>query len=247
MIINTLALGLCASIVPFIVDNYLKNQHKELNQKFNQAINIINFVSIPISFFIILYSKEIYSIFYGSSPYGGVILAVLSVVSILFSIHLVINMILQGMKKYKLVYLNTIVGIVVNAILDIPLILLLNKIKFYPIIGTIISTMIGQLISITIVFINLKKELNFKYKEIFKLLFKITIVSTLLLLTSFILKKSLLNNINYNLLKVGISGLIFVPIYIYITYKTKLIFKIFSEEEIDKILKKLKINRRKYE
>ena len=151
------------------------------------------------------------------------------------------------MKKYKLVYLNTIVGIVVNAILDIPLILLLNKIKFYPIIGTIISTMIGQLISITIVFINLKKELNFKYKEIFKLLFKITIVSTLLLLTSFILKKSLLNNINYNLLKVGISGLIFVPIYIYITYKTKLIFKIFSEEEIDKILKKLKINRRKYE
>jgi O-antigen/teichoic acid export membrane protein len=247
MIINTLALGLCASIVPFVVDNYLKNQHKELNQKFNQAINIINFVSVPISFFIILYAKEIYSIFYGSSPYGGIILAALSIVSILFSIHLVINMILQGMKKYKLVYLNTIVGIVVNAILDIPLIILLNNIKFYPIIGTIVSTMIGQLISITIVFINLKKELNFKYKEIFKLLFKITIISALLLLASFILKKSLLNNINYNLIKVGISGLIFVPIYIYITYKTKLIFKIFSEEGIDKILKKLKINRRKYE
>ena len=37
------------------------------------------------------------------------------------------NMMLQGMKDYKIVYLNTIVGLVINALLDVPMILLLNN------------------------------------------------------------------------------------------------------------------------
>lgn len=243
MIINALAIGLCASIVPFVVDNYLKKQHGELNRKFNQAINIINFIGIPIAFFMVLYAKEIYKIFYGESLYGGTILAVLALVSILFSIHLVINMILQGMKKYKLVYANTIIGIVVNASLDIPLILLLNKVNFYPYIGTLLATVIGQVISIAIVFVNLKKELNFKYFETIKLLLKVTIISFTIILVLFILNKYLLSYIKHDIIKVFISGIILVITYLFITFKTNLVYKIFDQEEINKILKKFKLVR----
>lgn len=240
MIINALALGLTTSIIPFIVSNYVKNERKKLNEKFNQSINIILFAGIPLALFMMIFSKEIYYLFYGESLYGSVILKVLAIVSILFSIHLVINIILQGIKKYKLVYLNTFIGIIMNTLFDIPLILLLNKLKFYPYIGSLIATLISQLVSIAIVLVNLKINLKFKYVDIFQIMLKIIFASIFISFILLFLKGIIFANNSYLLLKLGFSGLILVVLYIFITYKTKIIFKVFTKQEIDKILKRLK-------
>lgn len=245
MIINALAIGLCTSIIPFIVSNYVENNKSELNNKFNQAINIINYVGIPLALFITVFSREIYYIFYGYNDYGSVVLKALAFVSILFSIHLVINMILQGMKKYKIVYINTIAGIIVNAVLDIPLILLLNKIGFYPYIGTLVSTMIGQSVSILIVLVTLKKELSFKYMDILTTLGKVIISSLGAFVLMVILKNILFNTGGYikTLILLGVSGILTMGLYAIITYKTKIMFNIIDENVAGKILRKLKIQK----
>ena len=82
MVINAIATGLCTSIIPFIVSSYVKKDKKELNKKFNQAINTILFAGLPLAAFIIVFSKQVYYIFYGKSYYGGIILATLAIVSI---------------------------------------------------------------------------------------------------------------------------------------------------------------------
>ena len=189
MIINALATGLCTSVVPFVVSSYTEKKYDELNKRFNQAINIILTVSIPLSILICLFADEVFRIFYGPSVEGKYILCVMTATSIFFSLQLVINMILQSMKNFKMVYINTIVGIVINILLDIPMILFLNKIGIPPYLGSLFATIIGLVISESIVAISLRIKYKFRYGNIISTLFKTllgTIIKTcLLLLISF--------------------------------------------------------------
>ena len=41
MLINALAIGLCTSIIPFIVEGYTKKDLKLVNNRFNKAINSV--------------------------------------------------------------------------------------------------------------------------------------------------------------------------------------------------------------
>lgn len=245
MVINALAIGLCASIIPFIVSSYVDKNTKELNRKFNQAINTILFVGLPLAAFIIIFSNEAYYIFYGMSKYGSIVLKLLSIVSIFFSLQMVVNMSLQGMKKYKIIYLNTIVGAVVNAILDIPMILLLNKIGFYPYLGTLFSTLIGQLISISIVLISLRKEFKFNYKSILETAVKVILSCIIMMIFMYILESVMFNKDSYciTLIELGICGILSVGSYILISYKLGFMRQILGDDMIDKILKKFKIKK----
>ena len=245
MIINAIATGLCMSIIPFIVSSYVKKDKKELNNKFNQAINTILVAGIPLALFIIAFSKQVYFVFYGDSKYGGIILSALAIVSISFSIQLVSNMILQGMKKYKIVYLNTIVGVIVNAFLDIPIILLLNKVSLPPYLGSLFATIIGQLVAFSIVLISLKREFSFSYNSIFTTLFKSLVTSLIVMIFMILLRNLLFTESTYiiTIIKLGLSGLISMSLYILIAYKSGFLIKVLGEDTINKILVKLKLKK----
>ena len=121
-------------------------------------------VALPLTIGIIILSQDVYQIFYGTSKYGGDILAISAIVSLVIGIFSVMSTALQGFKKFKLVIISTLTGLVINTILDIPLILILNKLNLKPYFGTSIASIIGATISITIILVYLKKKLNFKYK-----------------------------------------------------------------------------------
>ena len=246
MLINALAIGLCTSIIPFIVEGYTKKDIKLVNSRFNQSINTILFVGIPLATFIIAFSKPVYYIFYGNSTYGGIILKMMAIVSIFFSLHMVVNMMLQGMKKYKIVYLNTFTGIIVNALLDIPMILLLNKLGFHPYLGTLMATLIGQLVSLTIVFISLKREHKFEYIPILKNITKTILPTIATIIVILILKTFIKYNGGYiiTIIKLGICGLISMGTYMLITYKNKSLENILGEDIINKVLSKLRIKKK---
>ena len=246
MVINALAMGLCASIIPYIVEGYVKKDNKLMNSKFNQSINTIFLVSIPVSMFIILFKNQIYYLFYGVSEYGGIILALNSVVSIFFSITLVLNMVLQGMKRYELVYFSTISGLIVNTLLDIPLILFLNSINFYPYLGTLFATLIGQIVSMIIPLYVLRKEHEFKYRDILRTLKRIILPLLTMLLVILLFRTIIVFNNGYliTFVKVGIIGLFSVGTYILVAYKNNLLNNVLGEETINRLLKKIGIKGR---
>ena len=246
MVITALASGLCASIIPFIVNNYVKKDYEGLNKKYNQAINTILFIGMPLAAYIIFFARPLYSFFYVGNKYGYVILRMLSIVSIVFSLQLVINLILQGMKKYKVIYLNTIVGIIINTVLDIPLILLLNRFGFHPYIGSLLSTLIGQGTAIMIVFIYLKKEYKFHYFPIVKTFIRSLQSILIVVLTIFILSRLLFRTYsNYvNVVHLGIAGVITMGLYFFIAYKTGSLTEILGEDFLDRLLTKLRIKKK---
>jgi O-antigen/teichoic acid export membrane protein len=244
MIINALAIGLCSSVIPFIVTSFTEKNYDELNRKFNQAINIILMVSIPLSACIVVFSGEVYRIFYGTSVEGKHILCIMTVVSVLFSLQLVINMILQGMKKFKLVYINTLTGILINISLDIPMILLLNKTHILPTyLGTLIATVIGLFISELIVAISLKKEFKFKYRTIITTLLK-TILGTIFMACLLVLiKKFLLVTEVHRLVligELGIACLFGLGLFVLISYFTGLINNVLGKDFFKNLLSRFK-------
>lgn len=243
MIISAISMGLITSLIPHIIESYTKKDYKSSNKIFNQAISTMLVVALPLVIGIIILSKDVYTLFYGTSTYGGKILAISAIVCIVISTLSVMNTALQGFKNFKLVIISTIVGLLLNTILDIPLILLLNKLNLTPYYGTSIATIIGGLTSTTIILIYLKKKLNFQYKEILKNLKK-TIIPLIVMTIIVIIINNLIQIQTNKLLlitKIGITGIIGMIIYLFIMYKNKGLTQTFGEEQIENILKKVHI------
>ena len=192
-IIVAIAIALTTNIIPHVTSSFIKKDMKEVNRRFNQAISTMLLITIPMALMLLLLSNEGYFIFYGKSNYGPLILKVSAISHVFFGIWSVINTCLQSMRKFKVVYINSVAGLVSNAILDIPLILLFDKIGLPAYIATIVSTCIGYFISITIALVYLKKNMNFSYKisieTIKKMILPITCLFVPILLSKILLSK----------------------------------------------------------
>ena len=72
---------------------------------------------------------------------------------------------LQGLNKSKLIYISVGMGLLINLILDIPLMLLFNRLNIYPYYGAITATLIGYAISLIIPLVTLKRKYHMNYKN----------------------------------------------------------------------------------
>lgn len=201
VIIMAIATGMVASIIPHIVNNYVKKEKEEVKKKIDQALKIIFTISIPTAIGIFVLSEPIYYIFYGYNDYGSVILKYVAIVNILCCLFTILNTILQSIKKFKSVYFNTFSGLLFIIILDIPFIHLFNNIGISPYIATVFATILGYLISCSLAFVSLKKYLDYDVKRIFGFLFKITVPCILMIVTLLIMKFILPINLSYGYLK----------------------------------------------
>lgn len=245
MIIMAIAMGLTTSLIPHIIEKYAKKEYAGSNKLFNQAVSTMIVISLPMVFGIIILSKDVYNIFYGTSLYGPNILIVSAIVNILWGTLSVINTSLQGFKKFKLVIINTLIGLVINAILDIPIILLLDKMNLTPYYGTLIATMIGTTTSIAIALVYLKKKLNFKYMNILRNISKTFVPILAMSIVVF--------TINYfvgdassrviSTIKVFFLTIIGALIYFAILYKNNGLYDIFGREQINNIMRRLHLKK----
>ena len=246
LIVNAIAIGLSISLIPHMVSHYVKKEYKAINQLFNKAIGIVIVVGLPMSIGISLLSSEIYTIFYGYSEYGNIVLKLLPFSILMTNITLIINMSLQALNKFKTIYLSTITGLLINALLDIPLILLFNKLGIYPYYGAIVATIIGSTVSLIISLSKLKKEMDFKYKDLLKIIGKIILpiifMSLCVLLISYLLKDTFNTRLTM-LITCFICVIVSSIVYGIITYKNKLLNNVLGEEYINNILRKLKLKK----
>ena len=240
MVISAISMGLCSSLIPHLIESYTKKDYKKSNEIFNDAISTMFVISLPLTLGITILAKEVYYIFYGYSAYGYKVLALSTVVSLWVGTLIVINTALQGFKKFKLVITSTLIGLIINIILDIPLILLLNKIGVRPYYGTMFSTIIGSSISALIILVYLKKKLNFSYKKLKrnfnKMIIPLFVMSFVVLIISYFIGYS--NNRLLLVLKCTILGIIGSFIYVYLIYKNNGLNSIFGKDQVNKFLKK---------
>lgn len=243
MVITSMAMGLTVSLIPTIVTAFAKKDWQEVTSKLNQALQVILFVSIPMAVGISLLSKEIWTIFYGNTMSEGAIILGLSTFSCLVAnVYMVSSSTLQGLNKFKLVYKTTVTGFFLNMFLDVPLMLLFNKIGIPPYLGAITASIIGYSASVYIALSTLKKEHNIKYKNTLNILKKIFVPLISMIGVVLITKLILPVNINSKtscIIFVTINALLGAITYILIAYKMNIITDVFGKSTVNKIIKKL--------
>ncbi len=243
MIINSIVLGMTMSLIPNIVSSYVKKDYKNVNLKINKALQIILYTSIPMTVGISILSTPIWTIFYNTNKYGGLILSINIFTALLVNINISTSTMLQSMNKFKAVYLSVILGFVTNGILDVPMMYLCKYIGIESFIGSIIATCIGYFLSIGVSIYYLKKESkDLKFKSTINLTYKMLFAVIIMFMVLFTLNKVLpfdLMTRNGAMITTIINSIIGAIIYIFITYKLNVINEVFGKEFINKIKNKL--------
>lgn len=242
MIVNSVAMGMSVSLIPTIVSAYTLKKWNEVNDKLNQALQLILISSVPMVVGISLLSKPIWSIFYGYNINGAIILSWHIFTSLFFNIYVVTSSTLQSLNKFKAVYLSTLSGFLANALLDVPLMLLFNALGLRPYLGAILATCIGYSLSVFIALKILKKNSHISYKSTYKVLFKI-LLSTIVMIGAVLIVKNIVP-LNQNSKLMCILYICLVTVvgafaYAFTGVKTGLIKDVFKEDYLNKIKKKL--------
>lgn len=243
MIINSIVLGMTMSLIPNIVSSYVKKDYKNVNLKINKALQIILYTSIPMTVGISILSTPIWTIFYNTNKYGGLILSINIFTALLVNINISTSTMLQSMNKFKAVYLSVMLGFVTNGILDVPMMYLCKFIGIESFIGSIIATCIGYFLSIGVSIYYLKKESKgLKFKSTINLTYKMLFAVIIMFMVLFTLNKVLpfdLMTRSGAIITTIINSIIGAIIYIFITYKLNVINEVFGKEFINKIKNKL--------
>ena len=239
IIINAIATGISISLMPYMTASRALKDKEEINSKFNQALSVIFGVTLPLAIGISILSTGVYTLFYGSSEYGGIILRILVFTSFFSSLDIVIDVALQGLNKFKIIYLCTIAGFASNAALDIPLMYLCAKIGIYPFYGAIFATIIGYIISLSISIGCVAKEEKIDFRPLFnnikKLILPILCMSIPVFLLNHFISLEGLSRIKLFLVLL-LYAIIGGSIYLIMLFKNNGFSSIFGEEYYNKVI-----------
>ena len=242
MIVNSVALGMTTSLIPTIVGAYTLKNWQEVNNKLNKALQFILVISIPMCVGLSLLSQSVWSVFYGFNKKGATIFSIHIFVSLFFNLYTITSSTLQGLNKFSAVYKSTITGFLTNMALNIPLMVLFQKIGSAPYLGAIFATATGYIVSFTIALLILKKEHQLKYTDTLKTLGHIVLPTfamiAVVLLLKIIIPVQLTNKVSC-LIYIGIISIIGAITYLGISYKTGLLEHVFGKNYLKKIIKKL--------
>ena len=188
IVITSVVLGLSASLIPNMVEAFTLKKYDELNHKFNKSLQIILFISLPMCVGISLLASSVWTVFYGYNSLGTSILTVAIFAPLFSNLYTVCNHTLQSMSKFKWVYISSITGIVLNALLDVPFMLLFDFIGVPAYYGATLATVVGFGVTVIIAMIYLKREFQFKYTDTKNALVKILLPLIVMIVVVLLMK-----------------------------------------------------------
>lgn len=240
-IVIAIANGLIISLIPHIVSLYVKKDNVGVNKIFNKCLKIVLLIITPLAIFLSLNATSIWTIFYGYNKYGPLIIKFNILLTILDSIYVVVNSLLQSLSKYKILFTSVMLGIIINIILDVPMMYLFNSIGLEAFCGAIFATFIGLCISVIMPIIYLSKELKFKYNDTLKILPKTLINIIIVIIIDLLLSKFLPIESTSRIIQifnVCVLGIVTVPVYLILNRNC---LREILPEKILKYLRKVKI------
>jgi O-antigen/teichoic acid export membrane protein len=243
MTINALAMGMSVPLIPAIVSAYTKKDEEKVNDNINKSIALVFFLSLPVAFGIATLAQPVWRVFYNTNPYGGMILNLAVISALCANVYMIISIILQSLGRYKLVYIVSITGFLLNALFDIPWMLFMNKIGIEGFLGSIISSIFGFSISVIIGLYGLKKmDKSIHYGKLVNWFIKSLICGLSMLIPLLLLNTLTIFDVSTvvgSLLKIVTYAIIGAPIYIILSYKLGLLDELLGRDNVKKIIRKL--------
>ncbi len=221
-IITSIATGLAISLVPNIAKYKQEKNKQEINNSFIKIMQIFLYIALPLAIFISIFNKEVWYIFFGrENTFGPIIIKYSIIIAAFDALYIMISNGIQALGKTKLIYTSVILGLLINLLLDIPLMNLFAKLNIYPYYGAITATLIGYLLSLSIQLTVLKKDLHTNYHGILQRIPKL-IMTYLLMIFLSLIYCGIINAVDSRLILIvliGVFGLFLLTIYYLINRK----------------------------
>lgn len=239
-VILAVSTGLVTSLIPNIVSSFTKNDMDDVNNKFNKTFQCVLLVIVPVTLFFSLLTKSIWTLFYGRSYYGPVVYQVFVYTALFGGIYTIIVNTLQGINKYKLVMGTVTLGLVINALLDIPFMIMFDGMGVNASYGAVLAAVIGYSVSTLIALFVLKKKYGFSYRDTILVLPKYVVSWIVFVLVIWVMKLFVPVDLESRLLQIPILclyGVVSFGVYLFVSYKNGNLEKVFGNK-INKLIGK---------
>lgn len=234
-------IAFATALVPAIASARVKKDDETINKRLSFSLLTTILIGLPCTLGMAMYSEQILNLLFPNAEQGGRLLAISSITVIFTALAQTINGALQGIGKVKIPAIALGCGVLTKLITNI---ILIPKEGIYEN-GAAIGSVLCHIVSFTIVYIVLRKnlKLNFKLSHI---IIKPIIATIIMGMVSYIFYGISLSITNYD----RISTIIGIIIAIIVYAISVICLKIYAEEDIVmlpkgekilKILKKIKI------
>lgn len=241
MIVIAIGTGFMSSLTPNLTRSLVKGDKRDVHDIINKTIQILVFIALPMTVGLSFLAKPVWMIFYGESLYGPSVFSFSIFTAFITILLTTCTTVLLNLKEYKMLFLNLTVGLVVNAIFDVPSMILFGHIGIPAYYGATFSTILGNVISILIVYIFLHKkyEVNFidTIKRVFKIIVSVIVMVLVLCLVKFVVPFTALTRIS-SIFIVILYAMIGAVVYYLMVKYFRLIDDIFGNNIIKRLLKR---------
>lgn len=247
MIVIAIGTGFAVSLIPNLTTSFIKKDYKDIDLKINQTFKTLFFITIPMTLGLSFLAVPIWNMFYGSSFYGPIVFRFSITVALVTVLLSAVQVIALTFKEYKVLLPSVVAGLVLNAVLDIPLMILIHNLGGYGFYGATLSTCLGHILTITILLIAFVKKYHVNLKDSFKTGLLALVYTAIMLIVLYLMTFVVSINTDNRLLSLlvvvlyaSIGGLI----YLLISYKTGLINSVFGKNIVDKVKGRLPFKKR---
>lgn len=242
MIIVAIATGLMVSLIPNLTASFVKGDMDDVRSKINQTLQWLVFFTIPMTFGLSVLAKPVWTVFYGASSFGPNVYQYYVFVALATTLFTASITILQLLKEYKMVFICLLTGLLTNALLNIPLLYAFNNIGLPAYYGSITSTILGYTVCSFIALRYIGKKYEVSYEETIKRVFSIIVITLIMVLVLMLLKIVIPFTSTSRIVNIFIIGgfaLVGAFIYFIFMFRTKLVYKIYGKESVNKIVNKV--------
>ncbi|GEM02837.1 Membrane protein involved in the export of O-antigen and teichoic acid [Halolactibacillus halophilus] len=232
MIPITLATGMSLSSLPTLTKSFIEDNRSRLYQQINQSLQVIMLLILPAVVGMSLLSNQIWGAFYGINDFitfNGEILGWYAPVALFFALFTVTSSILQSINQQRFALYSLGIGLVLKAVLNIPLML-----AFGPI-GAVIATWIASLGTVLSNLLRIQRAIAFPLKALVKRSSLMLIFSGFMSIAVLFVQATLSQWIDYTDGRLS-SIIILVPavtmgayIYLWFSYRSTLLERVMGE------------------
>lgn len=243
MIIVSISTGIIISLIPNLTSSAVKGDKKDVHHKINQTLQILLFLSVPMTIGLSFLSQPVWDVFYGNkSAVGAEIMAYYIFVALIISTYTALVSIVQVLKYYKEVFISLFAGVLIKALTNVYLIKTFCGLGLQPVYGSITATILGYLVGIILCLYYLKKKCGVSYKPTIRIIGKIIIADIFMILSLFLVKFVVPISSSVRLLNIPIIlvyTIIGAGVYLLVSYKSGVIEEVLGNKMLAKIKRKV--------
>ena len=238
MIILAISTGIVVSLIPTLTESMVKENKDDIHKKIQQALNILLYLTIPLTLGISFLAKPIWILFYGTSSYGPSVLSFYIFVGLFIGLFTSMVSTLQTLKDYKAVFVSLLAGVIFKILFNSKLLYAFHLMKFPAYYGVISTSIIGYFLSFICCLVFLKKKYDISFETTIMNFVDIMCGSILMIFILFVLRfvVPIYSDIRLlNILLIIFYGIIGMIVYFTYSHYVKLSGRVFGKDLLKKL------------